>query len=135
MYICKLVIKSRFVIRILVKPMKIFKTISVFLATCYMLLATKLAFAVDVGVSVAGKSSFKGYNEYINYVLKYAVRLGFVLAILMLIYAGIKYMTSQGNQTQINDAKEIMLGAIIGFVMLLLVNVILGFLGIGALKN
>ena len=90
---------------------------------------------MDVGVEIPGtKTTSFTYNSYVNAILKYSVRLGFVLAILMIIYAGIKYMTSQGNQTAINDAKEIMLGAIIGFVMLLLVNMILGFLNIGASK-
>ena len=110
--------------------MKLFKTILLSLATFYLLLTTKTAFAVETGVAVGGKTTFAGYNAYINAVLKYSTRLGFALAVLMLIYAGIKYMTSQGNQTQINDAKEIMTGAIIGLVLLFLVGVILNFLGI-----
>ena len=96
----------------------------------YSLASVKLVYAVDVGVQVEGRNNFKGYNDYINTILKYSIRLGFALAVLMLIYAGIRYMTSQGNQTTINDAKEIMFGAIIGFVMLLLVEMILVFLGV-----
>lgn len=110
------------------------------LATClpigmayYLLLATSAAFAqVQTGVSVNNQNSFAGYNSYVSAILKYSIRLGFALAALMLIYAGIKYLISQGNQTQINDSKEIILGAILGFAILLLVNVILGFLGITA---
>ena len=117
---------------------KIFKTISlstflplIALATWgYFLLSTKVAFAVDVGVKVGGKSSFAGFNAYVNAVLKYSLQLGGALGTLMLIYAGIKYLTSQGNQTQISDAKEVALGAIIGVVMLFLVNAILRFLGV-----
>jgi len=111
--------------------MKIFKTISLSLSTIYFLLSARLAFAVEVGVKIPGtdKTSFT-FNSYISAILKYSIRLGFALAVLMLIYAGIKYLTSQGNQTAINDAKEIMLGAIIGFVMLLLIEAILIFLGV-----
>jgi len=124
--------------------MKLFKTIFLTLSTClpvgtafYFLLSTKSVFAAaNVGVSIPGTSgnSFT-YNSYVSAILKYSIRLGFALATLMLIYAGIKYLTSQGNQTQINDAKEIMFGAIIGFAILLLVNVILGFLGINTVTK
>lgn len=105
------------------------------LATCYFLLATKFAAAasgngVTVGVPVNGNTNFAGFNSYVSAILKYSIRLGFALAVLMIIYSGIKYMTSQGNQTQINDAKEIIMGAIIGFAMLLLIDVILRFLGV-----
>jgi len=109
---------------------KIFNTI--LFSAFYFLLSTELAFAAaNVGVSIPGttRTSFT-FNSYISAILKYSIRLGFALAVLMLIYAGIKYLTSQGNQTAINDAKEIMLGAIIGFVMLLIVEAILLFLGV-----
>lgn len=117
---------------------KIFKTIllskclpRIALATWGYLLLTTKAYAVDVGVEIPGKGShFAGFNSYVSAILDYSTKIGFALAALMIIYAGIKYLTSQGNQTQINDAKEILLGAIIGFVMLLLVDVILRFLGI-----
>ena len=116
---------------------KIFKTITLALATFYVLHATGVVFAAaNVGVEIPGtKGNSFTYNSYVSAILKYSIRLGFALATVMLIYAGIKYLTSQGNQTQINDAKEIMIGAIIGFAILLLVNVILGFLGINAVPK
>lgn len=84
---------------------------------------------VDVGVEIPGHGThFAGYNSYVSAILDFATKIGFALASLMIIYAGIKYLTSQGNQTAINDAKEILIGAIIGFVLLLLVDVVLKIL-------
>jgi len=101
------------------------------LATWGYFLPSTRTYAVDVGVKIPGFSQTSyTYNSYVSAVLKYSIRLGFALAVLMMIYAGIKYLTSQGNQTQVNDAKEIILGAIIGFTMLLLIDLILRFLGI-----
>lgn len=97
---------------------------------CHLLLSATPTHAIETGVSINGKTSFTGYNGYVSAILGYSIKLGFALAALMLIYAGIKYLTSQGNQTQINDAKEIIFGAIIGFSILLLIDVILRFLGI-----
>lgn len=111
---------------------KMFKTISFSLPTFYLLFSTKMACAaVNVGVGIPGTSGNSyTYNSYVSAILKYSIRLGFGLAVIMLIYAGIKYLTSQGNQTQINDAKEVITGAIIGFSMLLLIDLILRFLGV-----
>lgn len=101
------------------------------LLTPYLLLLSTHAYAVSVGVEIPGTTgtSFT-YKTYMSAILKFSLRIGFALAVLMIVYAGIKYLTSQGNQTQINDAKEILLGAIIGFTMLILISVILSFLGI-----
>lgn len=89
------------------------------------------AYALDTGVEIPGHSgtTYSDYKEYIGAIYKFALVAGFSLATLMLIYAGYKYLTSQGNQTQITDAKDIMYGAIIGFVILLLANFVLKFLG------
>ncbi len=85
---------------------------------------------VDVGVPVDGKTHFSGFNFYISAILAYSIRLGFALAALMIIYAGIKYVTSQGNQTQLNDSKEILIGAILGFALLLIIDVVLRILAV-----
>ncbi|MFA4995905.1 MAG: hypothetical protein WC536_02035 [Patescibacteria group bacterium] len=87
-------------------------------------------FALETGVTVNGQTQFAGYKSYMSAVLVYAIKLGFALASLMIIYAGIKYVTSKGNETQISEAKEIALGAILGFIMLLLIDAILNFLGV-----
>lgn len=92
-----------------------------------------IAQAVDVGVEIpGGKSGGKGYTyqSYIADVYKFALTLGEWLAVLMIVYAGYKYMTSQGNSSAINDAKEMLIGALLGLAILFLVRVILNTLNL-----
>lgn len=86
---------------------------------------------VDVGVTIPGFSQTSySYGSYVSAVIKWGIGIGISLCTLMIIYAGIKYMTSQGNQTQIADAKDIMVSTITGFIMLILIWLILKVLGI-----
>lgn len=89
------------------------------------------AYAVETGVAIGGKTSFKDYNSYIKAIFNWGLKLGFALCVLMFIYAGVKYIISQGNQTALNDAKDLMTNTVIGFVMLVLVYVIMKILGVG----
>ena len=50
-----------------------------------------------------------------------------VIAVLMIIYGGIMYMTSAGNDEKIGSAKKIITGAIIGLVVSILAYVIVDF--------
>ena len=83
------------------------------------------------GVEIPGQAGpITSYKEYVTSMLGFAKNLGLILAILMLIYAGYKYMTSQGNPTAISEAKEITIGALTGFVLLFLVYLITNILGV-----
>ena len=57
--------------------------------------------------------------------------MGFVgaIAIGFIVYGGIKYVTSAGNEKQIEEAKKIILYAIIGFVIAILAVVIVQVVG------
>ena len=68
------------------------------------------------------------YQQYMTDLYGFSIQLGSSLAVVMIIYAGYKYLTSQGNQTALNDAKEILIGALLGLAILLLVRVILNAL-------
>ena len=88
--------------------------------------------AVTVGVPfpwTGGRTNYS-FNSYVYALLNFAISLGFVLSGLMIVYGGIKYIVSQGNQTQISDAKDILISAIIGFSVLLLIKMILNTLNI-----
>ena len=94
--------------------------------------ATK-AYALTTGVGLKGPNgqitnSFNGYCGYIKAFSKYSIEIGLILSVMMVSYAGIRYVTSQGNQTILNDAKEILTGVAIGFLLLLLINFVLKFL-------
>jgi len=88
-------------------------------------------YAVQTGVEIpnAGTTNHT-YTTYVAAIYKFAVIIGTSLAVLMIVYASIKYITAAGNQTATNDAKDIILNAILGFVILLLISFILNALGV-----
>lgn len=52
-----------------------------------------------------------------------------VLFLILMIYAGITWMTSAGNQDKVKQARDLMLNAIIGLVIVLSAYAIVSFLG------
>lgn len=84
------------------------------------------------GVGVAlpgGQNDFNGFSDWMTAFYEFSIRLGAILTILMLIFSGYRYMTSQGNPSAINEAKDIMIGSLSGFALLLLVNLVINFIG------
>lgn len=63
--------------------------------------------------------------DYINDAYRWAAIFGGLLAVLMLIYAGYRYMTSYGDPEAISDAKDIVEKSLIGLALLILAAVIL----------
>lgn len=63
-------------------------------------------------------------GELIGRIVEYLMGLVGVIAVLMLIWGGVMYMTSAGNEEKINTAKKIITGAIIGLVVALLAYLI-----------
>lgn len=105
-----------------------------------MYLLIEKAHAVTVGLCIPGpndaagkptcKDNFANYNDYIYAFLTYAQRVGFILVVLSVIWAGYLYLTSQGDSTKLNSAKDRVLGAILGFILLILLSTILQFIGL-----
>lgn len=85
--------------------------------------------AVEVGLKPGSASSYT-YKQYVEAIYNFSIDLGTSLATLMVVYAGFKYLTSAGNQSSINDAKEIATGALLGLAMLLLIRFILNYIGL-----
>ena len=90
------------------------------------------AYAVGIGVSIPGTTNVTNFtfSSYMYAVLKFAINIGLTLSGLMIVYGGIKYMLSRGNQTQTGDAKDTLVSAIIGFSLLLFITLILKVLDI-----
>lgn len=84
---------------------------------------------VNVGVGIGGKSNFY-YKTYIQAIYTYSITLGTSLAVLMIIYAGYKYLTSRGESSATSEAKDILGGALLGLAVLLLIRLILNFIGL-----
>jgi len=93
--------------------------------------------ALGTGIDVPGQGISKAtsYAQYIGNIYNFAIKLGGILAVLMIIYAGIRYMTSQGNPSAINEAKDILIGSLSGFALLLLIYLILNLLGLPTVIN
>ncbi len=111
---------------------KLLKKKHYFTAKLILLLLTisavfpKHIMAVNTGIAINGKTSFTGgYAEYIGDIYNFSLKLGSAIVVLMMIYAGIKYMTSQGNPSVINEAKDIIIGSLSGLAFLILAYFIL----------
>jgi cbb3-type cytochrome oxidase subunit 3 len=52
-----------------------------------------------------------------------------VIFLILIIYAGISWMTASGNQEKVNKAKELIINAIIGLIIVLAAYAITAFIG------
>lgn len=87
--------------------------------------------AVNVGVPIPGaRASSYTFAQYVGAWYYFSLRLGGLLAALMGIYAGYKYVTSAGNDQAVKEAKDILLGALAGVVILYLIPILLRLLGV-----
>lgn len=74
--------------------------------------------------------SFPTLPQYISHLYTYAIWIATGLALIMVIYGGYKYTTSSGNPDVLTEAKEIIIGALVGLLLLILARVILSTVGI-----
>lgn len=68
----------------------------------------------------AGKYCVRDLGEYILNFYKWFVSISGVLAIIMILLGGFRWITSAGNSSKITEAKEIMNGALAGVVLTML---------------
>lgn len=73
-------------------------------------------------------------DTYFASFYKWAVAVAILAAAIMVIYAGYKYTTSNGNQGVIGEAKEMIISVMVGLLLLLLSYTILKFLGINLIS-
>lgn len=64
-------------------------------------------------------------GEFVNLILTWLVPVIGGLGVLMLIYAGYLYMTSQGSPEALTQAKDIIVGVVVGIMLLFLIELIL----------
>lgn len=70
--------------------------------------------ATKTSISFGGKTEFANIGDYIVEVYNYALRIAAILAVIMIIIAGVQYVTSGGNSEMISSAKKRITGALIG---------------------
>lgn len=69
--------------------------------------------------------TFATIGEFVSEALKWITPLLGSIAVLLVIYAGFLYMTSQGNSENISTAKELLLGTILGLLLLFTAQILL----------
>lgn len=98
------------------------------LGTGATLLAARAAFAIDLNETknAVGNQISTSTNivEIVFTVINWVLIVTGAFAVLMLIIGGFRYITSAGNEGQVEAAKETMTAAIIGLVIVLLAFVI-----------
>lgn len=102
---------------------------------CWIIITLAVVFIFDYQKAYA--ADYKAFfcpnkqndiSACINDIYTWAVEIGGALAILMIIIAGYSYATSAGDVEKTNKAKEIIVGAITGIMLLLGVVIILNTL-------
>lgn len=74
--------------------------------------------AAKTKISIGGITEFSGLAEFIAFVYKYGLSVASILAVLMIIYAGVQWTISGGNSEAISSAQHKITGAVIGLVIL-----------------
>lgn len=83
------------------------------------------AYAADNDPITGKPAQQSSVLDYVNSGYQFMAVVGGLLAVMMLIYAGYRYMTSYGDPEKIADAKDIVEKAFIGLALLILAAVIL----------
>ncbi|MBU1164520.1 pilin [Patescibacteria group bacterium] len=77
--------------------------------------------------SGGGTISTNSPDVVVGKVIGYMLTFLGVLFLVLIIYGGYLWMTASGNDDQIGKAKKIIIGAFIGFVIIILANIIVQF--------
>lgn len=81
--------------------------------------------AQSAGSTLEGDPKNTSIVQWVNAAYTYLAVIGGLLAVLMLIYAGYRYMTSYGDPEKISDAKDIVEKTLLGLSLLILAALIL----------
>lgn len=83
--------------------------------------AQGLGDGLSTGLSnLQSSTQLEGDGGFVSSVVKVAVPLSVICLILLVVYAGYLLMSSQGNPDKIQEGKEIITNAVIGFLVVLL---------------
>lgn len=85
-----------------------------------------------IGIAAGGEckdsaTGSKSVNDTIKTALNFFSALIGVIAVVMIMIAGVKYMTSQGEPGKINEAKNALLYAVVGIVVVAMAQIIVQF--------
>ena len=72
----------------------------------------------------------KDVGAYVSTLYKWVLGVGASLGVLIIIYAGYIYVTSQGNPDSLKTAKDLIIGVLVGLAVIILAGVILQNIGV-----
>lgn len=126
------------------------KVATALLSTATYLTLTPIAFAqttVNLCSANSGSINFKllcalninNLPSVINSIITILFGIAILIALIYLIYGGYKWITSGGDKQAVTSARDHIIAAIVGLLLVLLsyliINFLLGFLGIGSIGN
>ena len=80
---------------------------------------------IDTAISFGGKKTFTNIGAFIDFIYKYGVSIAGILAVVMIIIAGVQWTLSAGSPERIGAAKKRIAGASVGVLLATLSYVIL----------
>ena len=90
-----------------------------------------VAKAYTIGVPISGgQTTYTSFNAYLVDLVKLAINIGGLIAILVIVYGALLYVTSAGDEAKAKSGKDIIVGSLVGFALLVLVRVLVPILGI-----
>lgn len=89
-----------------------------FLFLCFVFIPNSVLAQINVFSEAAGISSARTLPEIIGRIVQVALAFLGILAIILIMFAGFKYMTSDGDPTKVEKAKKMIIQAVIGLVII-----------------
>ncbi len=87
--------------------------------------ASSLGETLNSSISNLQNGNVTSKEELVSLIAKIAIPLSVICVVLLVIYGGYMLMTSQGNPDKLQEGKQVITNAIIGFVVILLCTGIL----------
>lgn len=87
-----------------------------------------LAQQITVKTSLTGEKDISSVGQFLGEILNWAGRFGVAAAVLMVVFAGFRIVTSGGSSEVVAQAKEIIAGAILGLAVIFLIGALLKLL-------
>jgi hypothetical protein len=85
----------------------------------------------ELGVPIPGSSPVTNFYEYVTAVIEFCTTtLGPMVAVIMIMYGGYRYIFSQGDNTAMTEGKNIIYGAIWGYLILFMTKFIVSVIGV-----
>jgi heme/copper-type cytochrome/quinol oxidase subunit 2 len=83
-------------------------------------LALALPLSMAIGVEITNPLTAKDFRELIENIITFIFNMALIVFPLIMIFAGVLFMTAGGDPKQVERAKDLIFYAFIGFIIILL---------------